>query len=145
MTEASSSSTTSHSSAVQFPKVDGNKKLVQDAMTAAFVNRDVTAFDRYWAEDYIQHNHFIPPYRDGLRSYVTQLPPSLKYEHGMILGDGDYVMVHSRYAGVQPKALIGFDIFRVANGKVQEHWDALIPEMEPSETLAGNRMFSGPL
>jgi predicted SnoaL-like aldol condensation-catalyzing enzyme len=62
-----------------------------------------------------------------------------------MLQDGQYVMIHSRYSGVQPKALVGFDIFRVENGKVQEHWDALVPEMEPSETLAGNRMFSGPL
>jgi hypothetical protein len=86
MTDVHSSNNQSSPSSAQFPKVEGNKKLVLDAMTAAFVKRDPAAFDKYWAEDYIQHNHFIPPYREGLRTYATQLPASLKYEHGMILG-----------------------------------------------------------
>lgn len=53
-------------------------------------------------------------------------------------------MIHSRYAGVAPKPMLAFDIFRVANGKRVEHWDIMQEEVPIDKTLAGNPMFTGP-
>ena len=39
------------------PQVEKNKVFVLTAMTEAFIKRDRSAFDRFWAEDYIQHNN----------------------------------------------------------------------------------------
>ena len=80
--------------------VKKNKAIVLAALTGAFAKHDLSVFDRYWAEDYIQHNTFIPPFREGLRSLAAQLPADSNYEPGMIVGEGDYVVIHGRYGGI---------------------------------------------
>jgi predicted SnoaL-like aldol condensation-catalyzing enzyme len=54
------------------------------------------------------------------------------------------VMVHGRYVGFGPKPMIAVDIFRVANGKLAEHWDVLQEEVPASATASGNPMFTRP-
>ncbi len=121
-----------------------NKALVLEAMTSAFIKRDSSAFDRYWAKDYIQHSPTIPAWRDGLKNYVAAFQLTFNYSYGMVIAEGDLVMIHSRYAGVAPKPLLACDIFRVANGKLVEHWDVMQEEVPLEKTLAGNPMFTGP-
>ncbi len=126
------------------PQVEQNKALVLTAMTEAFSKRDDSAFDRFWAEAYIQHNHYIPPFRAGLRSLVAQLPPEFMYEPGMIIGEGDLVMIHGRYSGGrvgQPPQIIA-DIFRIADGLLVEHWDVVADEIPTEKTVSGNAMFT---
>jgi|SRR5579871_4126308 len=119
-----------------------NKALVKKALTELFVNKDATALDRYWGDSYTQHNPGIPNGREALVPLVKNLGPDFKYEMGMIVADGDIVMVHSRYQGWSPKPLIAVDIFRVKDGKIVEHWDVLQPETAAGETKSGNPMFS---
>ena len=40
----------------------------------------------------------IPPGREGLFNLVKSVSPTLKYEPGTIVADGDFVMVHERYS-----------------------------------------------
>ena len=40
--------------------------------------------------------------------------------------------------------MVGVDIFRVANGKIAEHWDVLQEEVPAAQSANGNTMFSGP-
>src|SRR5712675_2069520 len=63
---------------------------------------------------------------------------------GMAVAEGNLVMVHGRYIGFGPKPMIAVDIFRVANGKVAEHWDVLQEEVPASATASGNPMFHTP-
>ncbi len=128
------------------PNVKKNKELVLQAMTDVFVRRDLSAFERYWAEDYIQHNHYIPPFRKGLRELASQLPPGFTYEPGMIVGEGDIVMIHGRYSAHGPfkKPAIAVDIFRIANGLLVEHWDVLEEEVPAELTVSKNEMFTNP-
>ena len=74
-----------------------NEALVKKAMTELFVNRDSTAPARYWGDHYIQHNPGIADGRDELPDIVKALPPTFKYEPGMVVGHGDIVMIHGRY------------------------------------------------
>ena len=46
-------------------------------------------------------------------------------------------MVHGRHVGWGPKPMIAVDIFRVANGKLVEHWDIMQEEVEASATASG--------
>ena len=62
----------------------------------------------------------------------------------MAVAEGNLVMVHGRYVGFGPKPMIAVDIFRVANGKVAEHWDVLQEEVPESTTASGNPMFQKP-
>jgi predicted SnoaL-like aldol condensation-catalyzing enzyme len=40
--------------------------------------------------------------------------------------------------------MVGVDIFRVANGKIAEHWDVLQEEVPAAQSANGNAMFTGP-
>jgi len=121
-----------------------NKAIIIDALTSAYAKRDFTPLEQWFAPDYIQHNVFIPGKRAGLRSFVESLPVGRSYEHGMIVAEGDLVMVHGRYSGGARKAFIAVDIFRFEGDRVVEHWDVLQEELPAEQTVAGNAMFTRP-
>jgi predicted SnoaL-like aldol condensation-catalyzing enzyme len=118
-----------------------NKELVRTALTAVFINRDVTAVDKYWSNTYRQHNPQVPNGRDSLKQLLSRPMPNFKYEMGFAMEESDFVMVHGRYTGLGPKPLIGVDIFRINDGKLAEHWDVLQEEVPAENTASGNAMF----
>jgi len=119
-----------------------NKEIVVAGMKGLFITRDASVIDKYWSPTYIQHNPAVPNGSDVLKGWVGSLGPEFKYEPGMVVAEGDLVMMHGRYTGMGPKAMIGVDIFRLANGKIVEHWDIL--QEETVKTTSGNPMFSNP-
>ena len=74
-----------------------NKALVLKAFDTLFNQRDYVAAERYWSPKYIQHSAVVPPGRDGLFNLVKNSPPTLKYEPGIIVSDGDFVIVQGRF------------------------------------------------
>jgi predicted SnoaL-like aldol condensation-catalyzing enzyme len=119
-----------------------NKEIVVAGMKGLFIARDASVIDKYWSTDYIQHNPMVLNGSAVLKGFVSNFGPDFKYEPGMVVADGDLVMVHGRYSGIGPKAMIGVDIFRLANGKIVEHWDVL--QEEVTKTASGNPMFTNP-
>ena len=75
-----------------------NKALVLKAFDTLFNKRDYAAAGRFWSPDYIQHSAHIEPGREGLFNLVKSLPSTLKYEPGVIVADGDFVIVHGRFS-----------------------------------------------
>jgi predicted SnoaL-like aldol condensation-catalyzing enzyme len=71
-----------------------NKALVLEAFDTLFNKHDYLAAERYWSRDYIQHSAHIAPGRERLFNLIQSLPPTLKYEPGTIVTDGDVVVVH---------------------------------------------------
>lgn len=119
-----------------------NKALVLQAFDTLFNQRDYEAARRYWSERYIQHSAHIPPGRDGLFDLIRAIPDSLRYEHGLILAEGDHVIVHGRFSGHgRPAAWIAADVVRIEDGKLAEHWDVLQDEATSNESLSGLPMF----
>jgi predicted SnoaL-like aldol condensation-catalyzing enzyme len=119
-----------------------NKALVLEAFDTLFNQRDYAAAERYWSPDYIQHSAHIEPGRDGLFNLIRTVPPTLRYEPGVIVADGDYVIVHGRFSGNGgPVAWIAADILRMENGVLAEHWDVLQDEASQSESKSGLPMF----
>ena len=117
-----------------------NKELVIKAVTEVFINGDAAALDRYWSENYVQHNPQIPNGREALKQMISG-GGNMKYEMGLVVADGDFVMVHARITGFGPKPLIAVDIFRVKEGKLAEHWDVLQEEVPAENTASKNSMF----
>ena len=76
-----------------------NKALVLEAFDTLFNKRDYLTAERYWAPDYIQHSAHIEPGREGLFNLIKSLPPTLRYEPGTIVAEGDFVIVHGRFSG----------------------------------------------
>jgi predicted SnoaL-like aldol condensation-catalyzing enzyme len=110
-------------------------------MTELFVHRDLSALDRYWSPDYVQHNPRMPSGLDFFRTMIPSLKPDFQYEPGLVIEDGRFVMIHGRYIGWGPKPMIGVDIFRVENGRLLEHWDVIQEEVPAAQTVTGHPMF----
>lgn len=123
------------------PVQDANRALVKRAMNDLFVKRDATAVSRYWGDPYLQHNPTIGDGSADLPNIIKSLPSTFRYEPGLVLADGDMVMIHGRYTGWGPKPLVTVDIFRVKNGKLVEHWDVMQEDVPASQTKSGRAMF----
>ncbi len=76
-----------------------NKALVLEAFDSLFDKRDYEAAAPFWSENYIQHSAHIEPGRDGLFKLIRSAPETLRYEHQLIVAEGDYVIDHGRFTG----------------------------------------------
>ena len=110
-----------------------NKALVREFYTTVLINRQVDAAPQFLCADYIQHNPNVPTglkgFMDTFRErFAQKLPPDYKRELLNVVGDNDMVVVYVRHTWTshdgQHKQALGFDMFRVQDGKIAEHWDA---------------------
>ena len=123
-------------------KEEKNKALVLEAFDVLFNKRDYEAAQRYWSPDYIQHSAHILPGREGLFDLIKSTPPTLKYEPGVIVADGDFVIVHGRFSDFGlPVNWIAADILRIENGILLEHWDVIQDEATQEQSKSGRPMF----
>src|ERR1700751_1047134 len=121
---------------------DKNKALVLDSFDTLFNKRDYAAAERYWSPNYIQHSAHIPPGRDGLFNLVKSIPPTLRYESGTVVAQGDFVILHGRFSGIGlPANWIAADIVRMKDGILVEHWDVIQDEATEQQSRSGNLMF----
>ena len=119
-----------------------NKALVLKAFDTLFNKRDYAAAERFWSPSYIQHSAHIAPGREGLFNLVRGLPPTLKYEPGLIVADGDSIIVHGRFSGFgAPVNWIAADILRIQDGVLVEHWDVIQDEATQEQSKSGRPMF----
>jgi predicted SnoaL-like aldol condensation-catalyzing enzyme len=124
------------------PDAERNKATVLKAFDTLFNQRDYTAAERFWSPNYIQHSAHIEPGRDGLFNVVKAAPPSLKYEPGVILAEGDFVIVHGRFSNIGlPVNWIAADIVRLKDGILVEHWDVIQDEATEQQSKSGKPMF----
>jgi predicted SnoaL-like aldol condensation-catalyzing enzyme/ketosteroid isomerase-like protein len=126
------------------------EKLGQNKQTAvAFYRKAVfegdvdTAVRLYGGTSYTQHTPFAADGFEGLREYVKWIVANYPHTRGEIrrvFADGDFVLLHCHWTGFFGKngdAIV--DIFRVAAGKVVEHWDVI--QAIPDTSLNANTMF----
>jgi predicted SnoaL-like aldol condensation-catalyzing enzyme len=121
-----------------------HKTLVLQAFDTLFNKRDYAAAEKFWSPGYIQHSAHIPPGREGLFDLVKSLPPTLKYEPGTIVANGDFVIVHGRFSNFGlPVNWIAADILRIKDGLLVEHWDVIQDEATRESSKSGLPMFGG--
>jgi len=119
-----------------------NKALVLEAFDTPFNKRDYEAAERYWSPNYIQHSAHIPPGRDGLFNLIKSIPPTLRYESGTVVAEGDFVILHGRYSGQGlPVNWIVADIIRMKDGVLVEHWDVIQDEATRESSKSGLPLF----
>jgi predicted SnoaL-like aldol condensation-catalyzing enzyme len=121
-----------------------NKALVMAAATMLFQQHKVDqAIDSYFAPDYIQHNPMVQsgaaPMRAFFKKFYADHPDST-IEISHVLADRDLVAIHYRFrVNRQDRGMAVVDIFRVANGKIAEHWD--VGQPVPEKAANDNGMF----
>jgi len=119
-----------------------NRALVLQAFDTLFNKRDYAAAERFWSPHYIQHSAHIAPGREGLFDLIKSTPPTLKYEPGTIVAEGDFVIVHGRFSGIGlPVNWIAADILRLKDGVLVEHWDVIQDEASRESSKSGLPMF----
>src|SRR6266550_6496913 len=119
-----------------------NKAIVLEAFDTLFNKRDYRAAERFWSPNYVQHSAHIEPGRDGLFNLIKGVPPTLKYEPGMIVAEGDLVIVHGRFSNLGlPVNWIAADIVRIQNGLLAEHWDVIEDEATGEQSVSKRPMF----
>src|SRR5271169_2529511 len=119
-----------------------NKAFVLEAFETLFNKRDYVAAERFWSPSYIQHSAHIPQEREGLFDFIKAAPDTLRYENGLIIAHGDYVLLHGRFSGIgQPANWIMVDIVRLENGRLAEHWDVIQDEASKDSSKSGLPMF----
>ena len=124
------------------PTEQQNKAFVLEAFETLFNKRDYVAAERYWSPSYIQHSAHIPPGREGLFELVKAAPDTLRYENGLTIANGDYVLLHGRFSGIgQPANWIVVDIVRLEDGQLAEHWDVIQDEASKDSSKSGLPMF----
>src|SRR5712671_7310492 len=121
---------------------DQNKALVLEAFDTLFNKRDYATAKRFWSPDYIQHSAHIAPGSEGLFNLIKSIPPTLKYEPGTIVAEGDFVIVHGRFSDFgAPANWIAADIVRIQDGTLVEHWDVIQDEVTEEQSKSKAPMF----
>ncbi|QIZ78158.1 hypothetical protein [Ferrimonas lipolytica] len=109
-------------------KTDANKALVSDFVTTVLIGRDVDNINQFIgtaAADYLQHN---PSMADGAVAVIAAVTadgtaPSYQTNH-KILGEGNFVLAISE-GSFNSKPVAIYDLFRLDNGMIVEHWDTV--------------------
>jgi predicted SnoaL-like aldol condensation-catalyzing enzyme len=119
-----------------------NKSVVLEAFDTLFNQRDYDKAAAFWSPDYIQHSAHIAPGRDGLFNLTKGLPATLRYEPGVVVAEGDYVILHGRFSGIGlPVNWIAADILLLKDGILVEHWDVIQDESTETQSKSGRPMF----
>ena len=126
-------------------KTSENKNLVESFVTDILVNGKMEVVNNYIEGDnYIQHN---PGVADGLSGLGAALEAMAKqgikmeyFKLHKVLGEGNFVLTMSEGAfGGKPTSY--YDLFRVENGKIAEHWDVMETILPESEWKHSNGKF----
>jgi len=119
------------------PQLRANKRLVYDMWRTILNAGHVEAADRYLAPDYIQHNPTAPTGREAFKqifsSFVTrqdEVPQTIDNPVVTIIAEGDYVVMalvteYPESDGTGTYTSTHFDMFRIENGLIAEHWDSI--------------------
>ena len=119
-----------------------NRALVLEAFDTLFNKHDYAVAEKFWSPHYIQHGAHIAPGREGLFALIKSLPPTLKYQPGTIVAEGDFVFVHGRFSGFgAPVNWIAADIVRIQDGILVEHWDVIQDEATEEQSKSKAPMF----
>ena len=117
------------------PALAANKKLVFDFWREVFEGGHMELADKYMAEGYIQHNPNVPTGRAAFVSFFTQfaksrpIQPRIAAPLVSIVAERDLVILSFVRETRDPKdatkksTTTWFDMFRIENGKIAEHWD----------------------
>jgi predicted SnoaL-like aldol condensation-catalyzing enzyme len=114
-----------------------NVKLVIDFIQNLMNNHDFGYIRKTFGNNpYVQHNRSIPDGMEGLVKYVEGFVkrfPEYTYDVKHAYADGNYVIFQSqatssaKQRGNDGKGFNIFDTWKIENGQIADHWDALQP------------------
>ena len=122
-------------------KTEANKTLIGNFVNDILVNGKMEKLQGYFdGDNYKQHNPLIGDGLSGLGKALGEWAKqgiTMKYDTvHKVLGEGNFVLVVSE-GHLAGKHNSFYDLFRVENGKIAEHWDT-IEEIPAKENWKNN-------
>jgi predicted SnoaL-like aldol condensation-catalyzing enzyme len=117
-----------------------NKKIVYDFWRSVLEGGHLELAPQYMTETYIQHNPNVPTGRQGFLDFFSKFAkarPIVDTVQGpliAIVAEGDRVVLSFKAVHPDPKnpgktyTTTSFEMLRIENGKVAEHWDSALKE-----------------
>jgi predicted SnoaL-like aldol condensation-catalyzing enzyme len=126
------------------PKLAANKKLAYDFFRVILRARHLDDAGKNMKDDYIQHNPNADTGIVGFKAYFSKLggpQPVQDTVPGLVAiqAEGDYVTLSFVREEKDPTnpgqkyTTTWFDMFRIENGKIAEHWDVATKAAPPSK------------
>jgi predicted SnoaL-like aldol condensation-catalyzing enzyme len=122
------------------PVLAKNKKIVYDFWRSVLEGGHLELAPQYMKETYIQHNPNVPTGRQGFLDFFGKFAkarPIVDTIQGpliAIVAEGDRVTLSFKEVHPDPKdptknyTTTGFDMLRIEDGKIAEHWDSALKE-----------------
>ena len=118
------------------PRLAANKRLVYDMYRIVLQGGRADRAHEFIADDYVQHNPMAAQGLAGLVEYVRKTRPERDLAEKLelplvhLMAEGDYVTT----AFVRPEKdakgetyySTWFDLYRIENGRIAEHWDPML-------------------
>jgi predicted SnoaL-like aldol condensation-catalyzing enzyme len=120
------------------PQLAKNKRFVYDFWREVFEAAHMDLASNYMAEGYIQHNPRVPTGRQAFMDFFSKvrkplpIEPKVKAPLVAMTADGDLVTMVFVREYPEPSdpsrkyTTTWFDMFRIVDGKIAEHWDPAV-------------------
>jgi predicted SnoaL-like aldol condensation-catalyzing enzyme len=130
------------------PKLNANKQVALHIMRDLLEANHWELADKYLTPEYIQHNPNVASGRDGVVKYFTAtrkptpIPNKMKTKIVAVIAEGDLVIVATPREYPNPRdpskkySTTWFDMWRIKDGKADEHWDGATISAAPAATPA---------
>ena len=116
------------------PQLDANKQVAYHIFKDILEGGNIEAIDKYLSPRYIQHNPNIPSGHYGLKKMLSMVKPKpvskkLAAHVVSVVAEGDFVVVSAVQQLPDPRSpgktytTTHFDMWRMKDGKADEHWD----------------------
>lgn len=117
------------------PQLERNKRLAYDTWRIVVEARQMDRADEFIHQDYIQHNPNAVTGLEGMKKYFRKLgdpqPVKDRVQRPIvsIVAEGNYVVMTFVDEREDPETgetytTTWFDMFRIEDGKIAEHWDS---------------------
>ena len=127
-------------------KTEANKQVVKNLIEGVFMKGEMDKIATFInPTNYVQHNPSVPDGLEGLGNAMKAMAEKglfMKYTKiHKVLGQGNFVLTMSEGTFGNDTPTAYYDLFRLENGQVVEHWDIIVPIPAKSEWKNTNGKF----